>query len=191
MKQGMRRVLFIQGAGAGAYDADKLLADSLQNELGERYEVRYPEMPDENNAPYDRWRPCIEAEIRAIQGPVILVGHSIGASHLIKCLSETSVKTSVVGVFLLAAPFWGGEGWHYEGYEELQLPQDIANALPKRASMFLYHSRDDGTVPFAHLALYARLLPDATVRVIDTGGHQLNNDASPVAVDIEALAGVQ
>jgi hypothetical protein len=46
-----KQVLFIQGAGEGAYDADKKLAESLQQALGSDYEVRCPLMPDEDNAP--------------------------------------------------------------------------------------------------------------------------------------------
>ncbi len=38
-------VLFIRGGGQGAYEADALLAESLQEELGSTYDVRYPTMP--------------------------------------------------------------------------------------------------------------------------------------------------
>jgi hypothetical protein len=55
-----RPVLFIHGAGTGAYAADRLLADSLQRALGRRFDVRGPQMPDEENAPYPAWRAEIE-----------------------------------------------------------------------------------------------------------------------------------
>jgi uncharacterized protein len=42
-------------------------------------------------------------------------------------------------------------------------------------------------VPFAHLALYAEQLPQATIREFDGRGHQLNNDLSEVAADIASL----
>ncbi len=41
-----KQVLFIQGGGAGAYEADGKLAASLQEALGAEYEVRYPQMPN-------------------------------------------------------------------------------------------------------------------------------------------------
>jgi serine hydrolase len=87
----------------------------------------------------------------------------------------------------IAAPFWGGDGWRYEGYEELALPHGFDARLPKRMSIFLYHCRDDAIVPFDHLALYTQVLPQATVRALDAGGHQLNNDLSAVAQDIKGL----
>jgi predicted alpha/beta hydrolase family esterase len=183
----MKQILFIQGAGEGAYQADKLLADSLQQELGVEYKVRYPEMPDEGNAPYEQWKRKIQAEILAMPEPIILVGHSIGASHLVKALTEMEIDKPVTGIFLLETPFWGGDGWRYEGYEKLELPKDTATRFPKDARVFLYHTRDDEIVSFDHLALYAKLLPQATVREIDKGGHQLNNDLSAVAKDIKYL----
>jgi hypothetical protein len=42
-------------------------------------------------------------------------------------------------------------------------------------------------VPFAHLAIYAKKLPQATIREFDGRGHQFNNDLSEVAADIKSL----
>ena len=180
-------VLFIQGAGLGAYEEDRRLADSLRKALGLRFEVHFPAMPNEDDAPYDQWCRQIESELAAMPGPVALVGHSVGASVLIKWLSERTGEHPIAGVFLVATPFWGGDGWRYEGYEELALPPDAAARLPKGTPVSLYHCRDDATVPFAHLELYARLLPRATARAFDEGGHQFNDDLSVVARDIAAL----
>jgi predicted alpha/beta hydrolase family esterase len=180
--------LFIQGAGEGAYDADKKLADSLRQALGSEFAVRYPAMPDEENAPYEQWKQQVETEMAALSEPILLVGHSVGASILAKCLTEIEVDQPVAGIFLISTPFWGGGGWRYEGYQKLELPKDFGSKLPQDAQLFLYHSRDDETVPFSHLALYAKMLPKAKVREIDSGGHQLNNDLTMVAKDIISLA---
>ena len=182
-----KHVLFIHGAGAGAYAADKKLAASLQHSLGPEYDVHCPAMPDEENAPYDQWKHHIEKELATMQEPIMLIGHSVGASIIMKCMSEIEVQKPIAGIFLMATPFWGGNGWRYEGYEELALPKGFAARLPRGASLFLYHSRDDEVVPFAHLTLYAEQLPQATVREFDGRGHQFNNDLSQVAVDIMSL----
>jgi uncharacterized protein len=178
-------VLFIQGAGEGAYEEDKILADSLQQALGAGYEVRCPAMPDESNAPYEQWKQVIGQELAAMQGAVVLVGHSVGGSVLAKCLSEIEVPNRVVAVVLMATPFWGGEGWLYDGYEELELPPDAK--FPKGPRLLLYHCRDDETVPVGHAALFAAVWPHAQVRVLDTGGHQLNDCMPIVAQDIQSL----
>jgi predicted alpha/beta hydrolase family esterase len=144
-------------------------------------------MPNEDDARYDQWRQRIEQELADVPGPVVLVGHSVGASVLIKWLSERPDERPIAGVFLVACPFWGGDGWRYEGYEELELPREVAARLPKETSVYLYHCRNDASVPFDHLALYAQALPQATVRAFDDCGHQFNDDLSAVARDIEAL----
>ena len=182
-----RYVLFIQGAGKGAHEEDKILAESLRRSLGAEHEVHYPEMPDEDDAPYEEWKRRIEDEFAAMTGPVVLVGHSVGASVLLKWLSEGQVEKPISAVFLIAAPFWGGHGWRYEGYEELTLPESIRAVLPKDARIAFYHSRDDEIVPFAHMKLYEKLFPHATIRTLSEGGHQLNNDLSMVAQDIKSL----
>lgn len=181
-----KHVLFVHGAGEGAYKEDDLLVRSLKKELGPDYDIHYPAMPDEDNAPYDLWKQKIEKEI-AVHKPVVLVGHSIGGSHLAKILTEIKETTSIIAFFLLDAPFWGSEGWKYQGYMELELTKETAAKFPKNISVFIYHTRDDEVVPFSHLALYATLFPQATNREIDKGGHQLNNDLSQVAKDIRLL----
>lgn len=179
-----KHILFIQGAGEGAYEEDKKLAASLQHSLGSEYEVHYPAMQNEAEAPYEQLKQQIEKELAAINEPTILVGHSVGASVIIKYVSELKAEQSIISVFLTACPFWGGDGWRYEGYQELSLH---SAALPKNTPIVFYHCRDDEVVPFEHLALYASLLPQAQIREIDQGGHQLNNDLSVVAKDIKNL----
>jgi uncharacterized protein len=158
-----RQILFIQGGGSGAYKEDALLVACLRSALGVAYEVRYPKMPAEDEADYQRWKAQIRKEVAAVEGNVILIGHSLGGSFLLKCLSEEKIKTTIAGLFLIAAPYWGGGGWRYEGYEAVALPEDFASKLPKEMPIFLYHGRDDEIVPFAHLALYAAKLPQAAI----------------------------
>jgi uncharacterized protein len=50
--------------------------------------------------------------------------------------------------------------------------------------MFFYHSRDDGSVPYVHLALYKEKPPRAIVHEFDGRGHQFDDDLSEVAQDI-------
>jgi hypothetical protein len=57
-------VLFIQGGGEGAYEADAVLAKSLQRALGDEYDVRYPQMPDESNPDMQTWKTKILKRVR-------------------------------------------------------------------------------------------------------------------------------
>lgn len=182
-----QHIFLIQGAGAGAYEVDKQLATSLSHSLGPQCEVHYPAVPHDGDAPYEEWTHLLEKELAPMHGPIVLVGHSVGASILIKWMSEMETEKPIAALFLLACPFWGRNGWRYSGYEELMLLTSRATNFSKGEQIFLYHCRDDATVPFGHLALYAQIFPEATVRERDEGGHQFNNDLSFVAEDIKNL----
>lgn len=179
-----KQVLFIQGGGEGAHQEDKILAENLRDVLGTAFDVRYPKMPDEASPDSGAWKVTIARELGALDGEVVLVGHSVGAFVLLKYLSEEAVEKPIAGLFLIAAPFVGTEGWQVE---EDAPPEDFASKLPEGLPVFLYHSRDDEWVPYAHLALYAEKLPQATIHEFDGRGHQFDGDLSEVARDIKEL----
>ena len=179
-----KQVLFIQGGGEGAYVEDKELALSLQTALGPEYQVSYPRMPDEGS-PEDRaWMNQISKELEALDGRMFLVGHSAGGAVLLKYLLKENVAKPIAGIFLISIPHWDPED---EAGEEYALREGFASQLPIGVPIFLYHSRDDEWVPFAHLAIYAEKIPQAIVREFDGRGHQYNNDLSEVAADIKSL----
>jgi predicted alpha/beta hydrolase family esterase len=182
MKQ--RRVLFIHGGGGEAFEGDGALVRSLRRALGPDFRVEYPEMPDGAAPEYGEWSARISRELSALDGEMILVGHSFGASILLKYLSEEQVEVPIAGVFLIATPYWETADWDVA---EFALRDDFPATLPGGVPIFLYHSRDDEVVPFAHLALYAGRLPRAGVREFDGRGHQLGDDLSEVAEDIREL----
>ena len=179
-----KQILFIHGAGEGAYDADSKLAASLQKALGDGYKVTIPPMVNENEPDYDAWKAQISEELNGLGEHVILVGHSFGGSVLLKYLVEEKLTNTIDGIFLIATPFWGVKDWDYELYV---LPEDFASKLPKQAPITFYHSRGDQYVPFAHMQLYADKVPQAATRAFDGRGHQFNDDLSEVAADIKAL----
>jgi len=178
-------ILFIQGGSKGAYKADKKLALFLQDALKEIYNIKYPRMPDEDNPDYETYKAKIEEELKKIHNKVVLIGHSVGGCFLLKYLSEKKIDNDIAGIFFIATPFWGDGGWQYEGFA---MDNDFPSKLPTDASIFFYHGTDDETVPFSHLALYAKKLPHAIIRKIVGRGHQLNNDLSEVVQDIKGLS---
>lgn len=181
-----KQVLFIQGAGNGGYKADIALVASLRKALGNTYDVRYPEiLPDETVPDFGRrWLQQIDKEIAAVEGGIILAGHSLGASMLLKYLSENKIRRHISGIFLVAPPFWNGdEDW----VQPLKLQKDFADQLPQDTPIFFYQCKDDEVVPFEHFIIYQQHLPRAVFREIPHGGHQLNNDLAVVANDIRSL----
>jgi len=180
-----QQVLFVQGGGEGAYQADAGLATSLGSELGPGYDVRYPAMPDEASPDCSAWRQRLSQEFTALGSGAVLVAHSLGASILLKALADGGARPAFKGVFLIAAPYWGGEGWG--GWKDVELSDDETARLSETGPIFLYHSRDDEEVPYAHLDLYAKAIPRAKVRRLVGRNHQLNDDLSEVAADIRDL----
>ncbi len=179
------RVLFIQGGSDGAYDADAKLAESLRKNLGDNYEVRYPKLPNEDEPEYRVWKERILKELATMGDGAVLVGHSIGASVIAKILTEENLKPSIRGVFLISTPFWyDHEFWHWD---DVKLPNDASTRIPKDIPLYLYHGRADDSVPFDHMKMYAKALPQAILRPLDNRDHQLNEDLREVAQDIRAL----
>jgi predicted alpha/beta hydrolase family esterase len=175
-------VLFVHGAGEGAYEEDEPLVTSLRDALGGSYEVRYPRMPLEESAQYSDWTARISSELPAWGNELVLVGHSVGGSVLLRLLCEELVEAPVAGLFVIAAPFWGADD--FWDWDEARLPEDAAEKLAAVPRIFLYHSRDDEVVPFSHLALYSARLPRASIQPVGVGGHQLGKDLAVVARDI-------
>ena len=181
-----KNVLFIHGAGDGGYEADAMLAASLRKELGAAYKVHFPKMSQDETESFfgSQWRKQIGKEISSIKGEVILVGHSLGASMLLKYLSENKIKKQIAAVFLAAPPFWNGdEDW----VQPLKLRKGFQNDLPKAVPIFFYQCKDDEEVPSNQFNRYKRTVQGATFREIKSGGHQFNNDLSIVATDIKSL----
>lgn len=177
-----RQVLFIHGGGDDGYQSDASLAGLLRETLGEKYSLAYPEIVSDTNAPDFGWPLRIEKEINALPDVEVLVAHSLGASMLLKYLSENRVSGKLRGVFLIAAPFWSGEEDWKQG---LKLSRDFSQQLPTQFPYFFYHSLDDTEVPVAHLTQYQKSVNAATFRKLETGGHQLSNQIHLVARDIE------
>jgi predicted alpha/beta hydrolase family esterase len=178
-------VLFVQGAGTDVHEAwDSKLVESLRHELGPRYEVRYPLMPNEADPSFATWRPPLERELAALRDGAIVVGHSVGGTILINVLADSKPKADLGALVLLATPFVGDGGWTSG---DIPPGSDLASRLTLAVPVLLYHGENDDTVPVAHVELYARAIPRAQVRRLPGRDHQLNNDLSEVARDIRDM----
>ena len=185
MPRPMRQVLFIQGGGDGVHDQwDNKLVDSLQDELGPTYEIRYPVMPNEGDPQYAVWKLALQREFAVLEHGAIVIGHSVGGTILIHALAEHPPESHLGAICLIAAPFVGTGGWKSD---DIDARQDLAVRLPRDVPILLYHGSDDDTVPVAHVELYAQLIPSAFVRRLAGRDHQLNNRLSEIAADIRRL----
>jgi len=181
-----KQILFIQGGGERVHDEwDNKLVASLAEELGASYEIHYPRMPNEADPSYAAWKDAIAKAIAALSDDPILVGHSIGATILVNALAENPLKRKIAGIFLIATPFIGPGGWPSD---DIKPTQNLGAHLPEKTPIFFYHGSADETAPLAHVELYRKAIPHASVRTLDGRDHQLNNDLSEVAAEIIELA---
>jgi len=88
-KRVRKQILLIQGAGNqhNPLGSGKLVA-SLRQQLGSDYQILAPDMPDPDNPRHLAWRDQIEQELGRLGADVLLIGHSLGGSTLLKYLAE-------------------------------------------------------------------------------------------------------
>ena len=80
----MKQILFVHGGGEGAYEEDGKLVANLGSELGSDYKIRCPARPNGASPDYPTWKHHIKRELARMGSGAILVGHSQGASILLK-----------------------------------------------------------------------------------------------------------
>ena len=181
----MKEVLFIQCAGPqGHHEGSDYLVTYLRNALGPGYQVLFPEMPDPENPHYKRWKGKLKKELASTDDKLILVGHSLGASVILKFLSEETFQKSISGLFLIGAVYWGKKDWEVKEYI---LSKDFSSKLPPIPKIFLYHSKDDEVVPVDHLRYFAEVLPNARVREFNGRGHLFGRGLPELVEDIKSL----
>src|SRR5262245_31478495 len=94
-------VLVIHGAGEPRQRHGRIYWEPLLGHgLGPSYTVRAPRMPDPEDPHYQPWADRIRQLLAETERPV-LVGHSFGASVLLKLLGESAPHPGIRGVFLV------------------------------------------------------------------------------------------
>jgi len=180
------KVLIVQGAGEGAHLEDKALADYLGAALGPEYLLTYPKFPGLETIAYDAWRDQLRDELEKLGNGGLIVAHSLGGSAVLKYFSEEATACAIAGLFLVAPPYKGNDGeW---GTDDFAMDAGAASRLSAAMPIFIYHSRDDEWVPFAHLAQWTSKMPGMVARQFDDRGHSFTGKSFVELVDdIRAL----
>lgn len=146
---------------------------TLQDDLGEAFEVFIPTMPNKQNAKYEEWKIWFERHFQFLHDDVVLIGHSQGGYFLLKYLSENAVPVKVKALYLLAAPAgpddFGGE----DGGDFAFDPYRLKDIMAQVKDIHILHSTDDPVVPYSHAEKLKAFLPKAELITFEDRGHFL------------------
>ena len=157
---------------------------TLPDALGEKYEVIAPRMPNGNNAKYLEWKIYFEKFIPYLNDNLILIGHSLGGIFLAKFLSEAKFPKTILGLFLVAAPY-NTAAQH--PLADFILSGDIKQLEHASTKIFLYHSKDDEVVPFSNFEKYKEMLPQSIPRILEDRGHINQLEFPELLADVRSL----
>lgn len=166
--------------GEGSYD----LVTYLKKELGKDFDISFPIIEKPEAPTYAMWKKMFKEHFKKIRTPLILIGHSLGASTLLKYLSEEKPHVSIAGIFLVSTPHWGEKNWEFDDFK---LSRNFASALNNIPKIYLYQSVKDPTVPFEHLKFYKKAFPSATIRALPGTDHVFAKGLPQLVNDIKKL----
>lgn len=152
----------------------KLWKDSLEEELGNDFQVIAPVMPSKYNSKYNEWKIWFEKTFPFLENNVILIGHSLGGIFLAKYLSENDFPKKISATYLIAAPFDDTDSEY--SLADFALPLTLEKFEEQGGKIFIYQSEDDPVVPFADLEKYAKALPTAKIVVFKDKEHFMQEE---------------
>jgi uncharacterized protein len=182
-----KNLVIIHGAGVRSY---KIMTEKwvpyIKNELGAGFEITCPRMPNPQFPQYSSWRTTIKNTLSKIEGPLILVGHSLGGTLLLKYLTEEKVSQEILGLYFIASPYFSEDkGWNYQDFFINIGPDKLLGNYP----VYSYHSTDDAIVPVGHQGFYASKFPQTIVRTLEGHGHEYKmEEFKEIIQDIKQLS---
>lgn len=177
-------ILFIQGAGNVTIAEEQVIVDALKSNLGNAFTVIYPHMPDADYPAYSAWDNVLTTNLKNLSGKVILLGHSLGASIILKHFSMVPVPEQVIGMILLGPPYWKDQDWDISEYV---IADDFLANLSQLKHVYFYYSLDDEVIPHRHLESYQQLMPQANWRISSGVDHSYHGAIAGIIKDIQEL----
>lgn len=137
---------------------------SLTKNLGPRFEIIRPSMPEKDRSRYLDWKIHFERYIPFLRNGCILVGSSLGGVFLAKYLSEHRFPKKIRGVYLVAPPLDDSlKGERLAG--GFKLTKSFSLLEKQTPVLTLFFSKDDDVVPVSHAKKYRAKLRRAKVIV--------------------------
>jgi len=163
------------------------LLNFLKTRLSSSFQIIAPPMPKPDEPNYESWKQALREIMKIMDDDMILIGHSLGGSVLLKFLSEEPVYNSINVLYLIAVPFWGLGDWEVH---EFTLKHEFVKQLPVVRSIVIYQSKDDQIVSVDHAEKYASMLPGAECHILNGHGHVFWDGLPELVSHLNQLTGV-
>lgn len=154
-------------------DLDQFRRRSWKKSLGERlggdFEIIAPEMPNGLNAKYLEWKIWFDKIVPLLNQEVVLVGHSLGGTFLVKYLAENKFPKNIKSLHL-AAPAYDAEGTE-ESMADFLMPDNLEAVSNSSERILLYQSKDDVVVPPLNAEKFKKAIPSIEVMYFEDRGH--------------------
>ncbi len=155
------------------YEHKKNWRDWIIWALSETHDVLVPLMPCKQCAEYEPWKIWFERHFDFIVDPeVIVIGHSLGGSFLLKWLSENKFPKKISQLHLIAP--WVSDDIPLELERIATFKPDLSkssNIKNQCSKIHLWHSEDDKVVPYKNTELIKQALPDTILHTFKDRGH--------------------
>ncbi len=170
---------YLKNRSFDPFQNKKSRRDRIGRALSEEYQTMIPTMPCKQNADYLWWKIRFERHFDYLNDEeLILIGHSLGWSFLIKRLSENNFPKKISQLHLVCTYFeseWLIDEWIGDFLSDKAKIPHIQDQVDQ---IFLYHSTDDPVVPYSHSEKLAALLPKSTLLTFQNRKH-FNQPALP------------
>lgn len=157
----------------------------LREKLAGEYEMFAPDMPLYQNATYKPWKIWFEKIFPFLNGEeLIITGSSLWVTFLAKYLSENKFPLPIgkkINQLHLIAWVFDRTDLDEEDYlaDFIFDPTQLKHLEQQVDKIFLYHSKDDPSVPFSHVEKFKFYLPNAILTTFDDRWHFFNQSEFP------------
>jgi len=183
----MIEVLFIHSAGPqGVGEGSSRLTAALRAHLPQGFTLIAPMMPNPDSPDPEPWIAAVKAAMDGVAGPFVMVGHSLGGSTTLQVLERLGIPSGLLGVVLLAAPFWGAPGWGYDGFA---LGDGARERLAPLTQVIVMRGDMDEVVQADHPTRYGEVMPQAALRTLPGVDHEAAGAAPDLVRAIVEVAG--
>lgn len=148
------------------------------------YEIINPAMPNKHFASYIEWKIMFEKTFPYLKDDIILLGHSQGATFIVKYLEENIFPKKIKKIILLA---WAFKDSDLELLWDFNFDKKLQNFKKYENKIIFFHSKDDPVVSYNDLSDFKTLFPLSKYNIFENKGHFLWEDFIELINEIKKI----